>query len=48
MGFPVIFIFDSSAVVVFSSVLQMPLKEAIEMKSENDLTMWGEEYGNYN
>lgn len=39
MGFPIIFIFASSVVAVFAAVLQKLLKEAIDIKSENDLTV---------
>lgn len=39
MGFPVIFIFASSVVGVFVAVLQKLLKEAIDIKSDNDLTI---------
>lgn len=39
VGFPVIFIFASSVVAVFAAVLQKLLKEAIRIKSENDLTV---------
>lgn len=39
MGFPVIFIFASSVIAVFAAVLQKLLKEAIDIKSENDLTV---------
>lgn len=43
-----IIIFASFVIAVFSAVLQKLLKNAIEIKSENDLTVWGEKYGNYN
>jgi uncharacterized membrane protein YhdT len=39
VGFPVIFIFASSVIAVFAAVLQKLLKEAIEIKTENDLTV---------
>jgi len=39
MGFPVIFIFASSVVGVFAAVLQRLLQDAIDIKSENDLTV---------
>jgi uncharacterized membrane protein YhdT len=39
VGFPVIFMFASSVIAVFAAVLQKLLKEAIEIKTENDLTV---------
>jgi len=39
VGFPVIIIFASIVVAVFAAVLQKLLKEAIDIKSENDLTV---------
>ncbi|WP_368488494.1 DUF2975 domain-containing protein [Clostridium sp. BJN0013] len=39
MGFPVIFIFASIVVGVFAAVLQRLLQDAIDIKSENDLTI---------
>lgn len=39
MGFPLIFIFSASVIAVFAAVLQKLLKEAINIKSENDLTV---------
>ena len=39
MGFPVIFIFAASVVGVFAAVLQRLLQDAINIKSENDLTV---------
>lgn len=39
MGFPVIFIFASIVVGVFAAVLQKLLQDAIDIKSENDLTV---------
>lgn len=39
VGFPVIFVFASSVIAVFAAVLQKLLKEAIDIKSENDLTV---------
>ena len=42
MGLPLVFIFGASVVAVFAAVLQKLLKEAIDIKSENDLTVWGE------
>lgn len=38
-GFPMIFAFASFVVAVFAAVLQKLLKEAIDIKSENDLTV---------
>lgn len=34
--------FAPIAIVVFAAVLQKLLKNAIDIKSENDLTVWGE------
>ncbi|MBV4446139.1 DUF2975 domain-containing protein [Clostridium tyrobutyricum] len=39
VGFPIIFIFVASVVAVFSAVLQRLLQDAIDIKSENDLTV---------
>ena len=39
VGLPVIIIFASSLIAVFAAVLQKLLKEAIDIKSENDLTV---------
>ncbi|PKM80191.1 MAG: DUF2975 domain-containing protein [Firmicutes bacterium HGW-Firmicutes-14] len=39
VGFPIIIIFASSVIAVFAAVLQKLLKEAIDIKSENDLTV---------
>jgi len=39
MGFPVIFIFTSIVIGVFAAVLQRLLQDAIDIKSENDLTV---------
>jgi len=39
IGFPVIIIFTSIVVAVFAAVLQKLLQEAIDIKSENDLTV---------
>ena len=39
IGFPLIIIFASVAIAVFAAVLQKLLKEAIDIKSENDLTV---------
>ncbi|MDV3425822.1 MAG: DUF2975 domain-containing protein [Bacillota bacterium] len=39
MGFPVIFIFSASVIGVFAAVLQRLLQDAIDIKSENDLTV---------
>lgn len=39
MGLPLIFIFASSVVGVFAAVLERLLKDAIEIKEENDLTV---------
>ncbi len=38
-AFPCIIIFASSVIAVFAAVLQRLLKEAIDIKSENDLTV---------
>lgn len=35
-------IFASMVIAVFAAVLQRLLKDAIDIKSENDLTVWGE------
>ena len=42
-----IIIFASLVIAVFAAILQRLLQEAINIKSENDLTVWGGEYGNY-
>ncbi|MCT8978475.1 DUF2975 domain-containing protein [Clostridium sp. CX1] len=39
IAFPIIIIFASTIVAVFAAVLQKLLKEAIDIKSENDLTV---------
>ncbi len=39
VAFPMIIVFASSVIAVFAAVLQRLLKEAIELKSENDLTI---------
>jgi Zn-dependent protease with chaperone function len=39
VAFPIIIIFASSVVAVFSAVLQRLLQDAIDIKSENDLTV---------
>lgn len=39
IGFPIILIFASSVIAVFAAVLQKLLKNAIDIKSENDLTV---------
>ncbi|KOA20854.1 hypothetical protein CLHOM_09970 [Clostridium homopropionicum DSM 5847] len=39
VGIPVIIIFASIVIAVFAAVLQRLLKEAIDIKSENDLTV---------
>ncbi|WP_352418224.1 DUF2975 domain-containing protein [Proteiniborus sp.] len=39
VGFPIIFIFASSVIATFSAVLQKLLKDAIEIKNDNDLTI---------
>ena len=41
-------VFASLVIAVFSAVLQNLLKSVIEIKLENDLTVWGEEHGNNN
>lgn len=40
--FGMIPIFASMVIAVFAAVLQKLLKEAIDIKSENDLTVWGD------
>lgn len=40
-------LFTSIVIVVFAAVLQKLLKNAIDIKSEIDLTIWGETNGNY-
>ena len=39
VGLPIIIIFASSVIAVFAAVLQNLLKNAIDIKSENDLTV---------
>lgn len=39
IGFPIIIVFASIVIAVFAAVLQRLLKEAIDIKSENDLTV---------
>lgn len=39
LAIPIIFVFGSSVIAVFAAVLQRLLKEAIDIKSENDLTV---------
>ncbi|MDF2840714.1 MAG: hypothetical protein K0Q99_1486 [Clostridia bacterium] len=39
IGFPLIIIFGSMVIAVFAAVLEKLLKEAIDIKSENDLTV---------
>lgn len=39
VAFPIIIIFGSMVIAVFAAVLQRLLKEAIDIKSENDLTV---------
>jgi len=39
IGFPIIFIFVSMVIAVFAAVLQKLLKEALDIKSDNDLTI---------
>jgi MFS superfamily sulfate permease-like transporter len=39
IGFPIIIVFASMVIAVFAAVLQKLLKEAIDIKSENDLTV---------
>ncbi|OPJ63015.1 DUF2975 domain-containing protein [Clostridium oryzae] len=39
VGLPIIFVFASSVIAVFAAVLQRLLKEAVDIKSENDLTV---------
>ena len=43
-----IIIFTSVVIAVFAAVLQKLFKNALVIKSENDLTVWGEDSGNYN
>lgn len=38
-----VIIFASMVIAVFAAVLQKLLKEAIDIKSENDLTVWGDD-----
>ena len=38
----IVFIFASFVISVFAALLQKLLQEAIDIKSENDLTIWGE------
>lgn len=40
-------IFTSLVIAVFATILQRLLHEAINIKSENDLTVWGGGYDNY-
>lgn len=40
--FGMLLIFASMVIAVFAAVLQRLLKDAIDIKSENDLTVWGE------
>jgi len=42
-----IIIFASFVSAVFTAILQRLLQEAINIKSENDLTVWGGGYDNY-
>ena len=39
IAFPLIIIFASFVIAVFAAVLQRLLKEAIDIKSDNDLTI---------
>ena len=39
VAFPLLIVFASAAIAVFAAVLQKLLKEAIDIKSENDLTV---------
>ncbi|MBZ2175372.1 DUF2975 domain-containing protein [Schnuerera sp. xch1] len=39
IGFPIIFIFTSSVIATFTAVLQKLLKDAIDIKNDNDLTI---------
>jgi len=41
LGFPLLIIFASIVISVFSAVLEKLLAEAIKLKNENDLTVWG-------
>lgn len=41
-------IFASMVIAFFAAVLQRLLQDALDIKSEHDLTVWGEEHGNYN
>ena len=46
IGFTIIF--TSVIIAVFTAILQKSLKAALDIKTENDLTVWGEKNGNYN
>jgi hypothetical protein len=35
-------------IAIFAAVLQILLRNAIDIKKDNDLTIWGEHHGNYN
>jgi hypothetical protein len=39
VGFPIVIIFASTVIAVFAAVLQRLLQDAIDIKSENDLTV---------
>lgn len=41
-GIPMVIILASSVVAVFAAVLEKLLKNAVDMKNDNDLTIWGE------
>jgi len=41
----IVFIFAPLVVSVFAAVLQKLLQNAIDIKRENDLTIWGESNG---
>jgi len=41
LGFPLLIIFASIVISVFAAVLEKLLAEAIKLKNENDLTVWG-------
>lgn len=43
-----IFVFAPMVIAVFAAVLQKLLKDALDIKNDNDLTIWGEYHGNYN
>lgn len=42
VGFPVIIIFASIVISTFAAVLEKLLQDALDIKRDNDLTIWGE------